>query len=1051
MFLVTLLLALIIFILAFLITVGIFLVYSMKSGKKYTTITFVAVIFVIAFLIRAACVCSIANWNFSSESFTDGLVRSLELIYVTGGGLTFEGQNPLYTETGFAAVATLFYYGSILWLASTYIFIISLGLNYELNSRIRLFFLRHDIPGKFNIFSRIKNYKKAKAAKNIDDNEKLYFNEEIFIFTAITDDALILARDIEKHSQKKKRKKPIIVFAGYDIPPYDKDNDLHREIMMNGYIYQSFYKSKINEEDKPLLALLKFPGSKKSTIGSLYNRRVNIFSLGNNSNNAGYESQNSDITFNDMNAILNIDFSKKKIAKKIKEGAKDEYEAKERILIDVLKKNVEFEKTRNKKYDYSKPGLVYLKYYVLSNSTVNHEFYDKKKSELLEEWFGEKLLNKRINITKDGVSLCDDKKKCSVYEFFKLLFQTKVINESYLSGIDLVKKRMGIQIESIKGDAQNYLKNGERRYRYPINRVKTLVDKNGKKRYGDTLPVETFIKGELSKLGKEVTKEAFDKYYVKHIESINENNHETTFRTLILGFGQTGQMALNNLYVNTASVEPEFIKDENGNEIQTERYVPSRFIAHVFDLNIHQTLGVFAQTHPSYLVKKVDISSIGKGKLESEDKESKMFYNLANLHEFYKVDYPGKFAEIDELIKFPFVYGYQMNCKDISFLEIIDEITGNIDKQKRSVSLGKINSIVVALGDDEENIKVANGIIQSLRQELYNDDPVIYKISGGISKEESAKVMDLLNARDEVRFVSITGEKLYVVYRLGSYIREDRLNELLKTVIENDKFFVTAVVNKQYFHQTIFVNIRDEKNLLRLNWRDGIEEINHRGVYVRTFGNRKDLYSYDAIIGERRAINFQSYYRSVDEYFNRIDAFSLETSQVVDLMLDESKRQEIIDIINNITKNKKEAKRSYLNLIAYKKESNVYASQFSNYYESFLDVIGVDTLYKDREIFKYLALLEHNRWARYCISIGYVYSSTFAVLYGPYRKKEGSDFDIYKKYGFEDARDYMKGFLKLHTDIVPYSYGDRQYLPKIAEIYDYANALFPSLKKMENK
>lgn len=1022
MILVTLLIVIFAFALAFLITVGSFLFYNKKSGKKYSTIAFVAAIFVIAFIIRFICICTVARWDFTYESFAQGIFDSLEIIYVTGGGLTFEGQN--VDNLGLPFVCTAFYYGSILWLAATYIFIISIGYNYELNSKLNLFLYRNNY---FRIFDAFKR-------KKVQEANGRYFKEEIFIFTSISEDSLILARSIEEHSKLKNRKPPLIVFAGYNIPPYDKDNDLHREVMMNGYIYQSFYKAKINEGEKPLLTLLKFHKSKNSPIDSLYGRRINIFSLGNDKQDIGLESQNSDITFNDINAFLDMEFSQEKIDKYIKKRLADnEVSAKKLILKDIIKRNVEYELNRNPKAEINAPGLIYLKYYVLSSSSINNEFYDKKITEILRKFFvyeDEDLLNQYILIKGKDVEIVKEKTSSSIHEFFKIMFQTKVINEAYLSGADLVNKRKEVQIESIRNDANSYLNTKQRRYRYSINRVKNLLNAEGEPEDGKAIPIEEFIKNKEPDLSED----KYDQYYIDNIETLNKENNETAFRAFILGFGQTGQMALNNLYVNTASVEPEFVM-RNNHEIQTERYVPSRFIAHIFDMNIYKQLGVFTQTHPSYLVKKVD----GKGT---------KFHNLDNLLKFYQTDYPNRFPEIDELIKFPFIYGYEMNCKDMSFLEKIDEITGNVNKQNKNKTFGKINAIVIALGSDEENINVANAIIQNIRQELYHDDPYIYQANHKFSKDEASIIIELLNSQKEVKLSSVISNRIYVVYDGVNELPTCKLNELISTAI-NRTDEIKLISSRQYLHQTIFVNVRDEKNLSRLKWRDEIEKDKHYGVFVKTFGSREDIYSYDAIIEEKQAIQFQNMYRSVDEYFNKIDAFSLETSQVVDYMLNPDTQKEIIDIIQRINSDKRESKKSYLNLIAYKKESNIYASQFSSYYENFLDVMTLDNL--DKELFKYLALLEHNRWARYCISIGYIYSSTFANLYKPYKKKTGNEFDIYRTFGFDDPMNYAKGFLKLHTDLVPYSYGDRNYLAKIAEIYDYANALFPYLRKKKNK
>ena len=1173
------------FVLLFIGAVAIFLRLKHRSGNKYFTIAFVIWIFVIAFAIRAACVFSIADWNWDNNNFGQNIIDSLDLIYSTFGGLTFEGQG--FDET--APAAAFGYYMSILWLAVTYLFVITLGLNYELDSKVRLFFYRHPK------ISGIVNRSKKKKLKELAKDNKNYFTSEIFIFTSITEDSLILAKSIEEHSKERNRE-PIIIFAGYNIPPYDKEDELHREIMMNGYIYQSFYKSKVDDKEKPLLELLKF-AKKDKPIEALFARRVNVFSLNNDKNEVGFESSNSDISFKDIDASLNSYFEELDGNDDVK---KEQNERNEKVLYEIINRGIDFEAKRNKKYDYTYPGLNYLKYFILSNSTVNHEFYDKQITNLLKKYFlvptliKKILINKRLNneglyhelllgiakaneekeleelkkfgdsakeefikkaefvkekdlvvelakkqgknfeelsleelvnlyyvvindrLLKDRkvnvlsssyqgdkytydltfekdiselinldylknlsyikdvklinknkndkiirleidykpvVELVDVKGLESVFGFLKLVFQTKVINESYLAGMDLVKKRIDLQINSINVDLDKYKNSGELRYRYAINRVKNIIEnKKNIESASKSIPLEQNIKEDttpVEDLLKEIAPKGLsgselDDFYADRIEAINNKNDETAFRVLILGFGQTGQMALNNLFVNTASIEPDLNKKFK----RGDRYIPSRFIAHIFDSEISKNLGIFAQIHPSYLVKKV------KNKTDYTSKDvtnpaKNRFYNLDHLLEFYNEDYAGHFAEIDELMKFPFIYGHETNCKDVGFLEEIDDITGNIDANKKNNSLGKINAFVIALGDDEQNIAVANAIIQNIRQEIYHRDPMIYTFNKGIKNAE--KVVKMIDSLPLVKYSCVRGDKLYIVYKTFEEIESTQILNAIREIEGDSGIEIIDSQRKIYFHQTIYVNVRDEKNLSRLNWRDEIEDNNHPGVYVRTFGNREDLYSYDSVIDEKDAIRFQHIYHAVDDYFNESNIYSLPDSESrVNTLIDEVHRDRIFDLLESVDKNRAKDKRDYLNLISYKKESNIYASQFSKYFETYISKIGFNEVCKkeNREMLKYLAVLEHVRWCRFCISYGYIYSGTFEYMYKPYHKGWNKDsFSYYKSIGFIDnIKDFGKGFLKLHVDLLPYTYEGHNYLDVGAEIYDYANVIFPSLK-----
>lgn len=1265
------LVALIIFVL-FLSSVLLFLYFSKKLGKRFFPFVYSLILFIVALFIRLGCICAVAVMSQEVNSFSDAIVQGLKILYATGGGLTFEGQDNRLIELN--NLATIFYFGSILWLAATYLAIISIGLNYELNSWVRLLIFR--IKCKFG---RGEN--------------------EIFIFTAITDDALVLAKSIVEHCknnglsyvdfkvikndkrkiynvsgiqisdyekdieanlykhyaienvkmiansnmieilfhqlledneieeiikktveeiEENKRKDvkikvvdssnpsrpatginnieklqisvtgaviytkefvfannkkptskeyeckkysfdcydnpesvkpyrgpngnwwikdddtgikflpkdgphhahPLIIFAGNDIPPYDKEERLHREIMMNNYIYQSFYQGRIADKNKPIISILRFKDSKKHPLRTINGRRIRIFALANDAKEVGYESINSAIAFNDINAILNMEFPNK------------EYDASLEALMKLCEEGI---KSQLDKYNKKHPGKKapecyiaspkdsYLKYYVLSNSTINYEFYDKKVTEIIMSHFEKELLNKRIYLNNNKVvlvsknaqrgdelyvdetgyyaingvrtntkknddpnqviskklispdpsinkekqeyrkfeitfkddSASDGKKveivetynrsaELNVLQFFKTIFQTRVINESHLAGEDLILQRQSIEIQSILNNLQLYDGNDvvRKNYIYAINRLKRF-----KKEEPD--PVVDTLKKEYSKYLKNKIKDKngiggsinedisiakfYEQYYVSHIEEINEG--ERKFEVLIIGFGQTGQMALNNLYVNSVSIEPSSKSKEVKDKKLERRYIPSRFVAHVFDNNISQSIGVFAQTHPSYLVKKIS------GNMEEKEGE---FFNLMTLLDYYKNDYKGLFYEIDEMLKFPFIYAHDKNCKDMEFLESIDGLTGAIDSSDRITKnfakiIGKISAIVVALGDDEENINVANALLQGIRQEVYR---------GG-----------------------------------------------------------------EYYYHTIYVNIRDERNLSRLNWADAIEAVKHSGVFVRPFGCRDRMYSYEYVVEEEESIKANNIYNAIanymhseeantilatyeDEYINELierlnDPENVDTSIrkkmngeitydnvkkqchdeihyniyrrfVNEVLLDKSHQQKILEQIKEKTSERKRGKRDFSILTDYKRRSNKESTKFSPYVVAFVKKMlethylgnnnvddAIVSFNNKKEVWEYLAILEHNRWVRNNIADGFVYSKSFDNEYNRY--KNNSVFTIFYDYGFDNPRDYGKGVIKLHQCMIPNSYPDHTYLDITYESFDYAFTAFPALWEIESK
>ncbi|MCR4911401.1 MAG: hypothetical protein K5925_02625 [Bacilli bacterium] len=928
MFIIAFILTVVLLGLAFLATIGLFLKLSQlpkNIGRKSFSFIYLVVIFVISFAIRFGCICAIASYNFSDESFVEGLYRAINLLYVTGGGLTFEGQDA-YELYYLTPLASIFYYGSMLWLASTYIFIISLGLSYELSSKYRLVLRR----------------RKAKF---------------VYVFTSVTEDTLVLANSIEEH-HKKDGTEPLIIFAGTDLEPYDKENELHREVMANGYIYQSFYKAKDKSMQMPITVLLGLV-SKKEPFESLSKKKIRIFSLENDSKAYGLESKNSNAVFDDIDEMIRVEFFEGKAQRVIEQKELEEF-----IQKHV---NIKVEKERGgdltKVVDVKEPELIYLDYYLLSNSTINYEFYDNIILEKIRDIISPELLKKQIVIENNKVRFEDsDSPKLSIYTYFRSMFQIHVVNEGYLAGEDLIAKRHEVEVQNILSDLKNSDADGYRYKKFAINRVKIFHEEGEplEEKIPDIDVPEKVEKYDLSKLSPEQVAEGLEKdyAYVKKIEKIED---EHRFSALILGFGQTGQMAMNNLFVDSTAIRPSL--PEKG--INLDRYIPSRFVSYVYDLNISQTIGVFTQTHPSYLIKKII-----KGDKKTVESP---FFNYDGLVEFYGKDYPGHFEEIDELTKFPFVYAFEKNCKDLDFLEAIDGGTGNLKEKTPGKNLSKINAIVVALGSDEENIKVANAILQNIRQELYNSD----------------------------------------------------------------------FSNHPYFYQTIFVNIRDEKNIRRLNWHSGIEAKRHPGVSICPFGNRENMYSYDSIIEDRKYLKINNIYDVLSDYFDEIDPnYSLSGKEKNEKILSPDIRQELLSRIEKKNADEEDSRRRFIRISDYKKSSNKNSANFGEYIATYVNYLGENNIdkYENGILWKYLSFLEHNRWSRYNMSNGYIYSQTFVANI----KKHKEKYKVYNEFGY-DAKEYSKSLLKLHKCIIPNSYPGMAYLDDSTECYDYGNVVFVSL------
>ena len=79
--------------------------------------------------------------------------------------------------------------------------------------------------------------------------------KDIYIFTALNEETLILADSVSKYTRdtandgsgKKRNKKAVVVFAGSALIPFDRHNELCSKVMAKGYLYWSFQKAGAKE------------------------------------------------------------------------------------------------------------------------------------------------------------------------------------------------------------------------------------------------------------------------------------------------------------------------------------------------------------------------------------------------------------------------------------------------------------------------------------------------------------------------------------------------------------------------------------------------------------------------------------------------------------------------------------------------------------------------------------------------------------------------------------------------------------------------------------
>ena len=494
-----------------------------KFGFKNLNIIFIVFVFIITLSIHFACIFN-AQENTANVGLWEAFTLGLKEIYGSLGGITFEGQSDEVKAT----LLSSFYFGSIIWLAGTNALLIGIGVSYEFRCKL-VFFINKLWPYWCN-------------------------KRPIYIFTSITDDALTLAKSIRDDKKlpleykinglnnKSKDYRPIIIFAGDEIEPFDKNNRLHQEIKMSNYFYFSFgKKTKLKKRGNnvvptryDLLYRLFF----LKTLGSsmLYrfisNKDIYVIALDKGMDGKALESKNTDAIFDDIESIAPVLL--KAFYKKYK-NVKEKYEKQlEEDLKKVPESNFEYKATRKKiEKDYMEHFFPRINYYALSNQDINFEFIYKNLIErtklqhdyLKEEqskWLSEKLGNRHLK--HQIINLLLDE---SEYTLFRNIFGITILNEAILSGEDLVLKYTEKPVENI------------------------------------------------------LTKE----------EYVEDKEH----RVLVIGFGKNGQAALGHLY--STVIDGAFRKED-------DKFIPNKFYADVIDADIDRIIGSFIERYPSFVIKK---------------------------------------------------------------------------------------------------------------------------------------------------------------------------------------------------------------------------------------------------------------------------------------------------------------------------------------------------------------------------------------------------------------------------------------------------------------
>ena len=537
-----------------------FVARQKHSESKYS-IEIIAVVLAIVFSVGVKLAINIIAVE---GDFTDGFASILHAIYSTIGGLTFEGLADLTdVENG---LLQCLYTGSSLYAGLIVLSVITTKASYEIYCGIKLQILKIKLK-----------YSKTFARKT-----------DLYIFTSLTADSVLLAESIkEKYLTEKKDRHAEIIFAG-ELEVFTTENELCREIMANGFIFWSYSKKLIEEEESSVLQKLGLYIDncfyKKDCIAK--DSRIHIFALNNNKTLSGLECENSNIVFSEMDAILR-----------------------------------EYEKS---------PKKVFVDFYLLVDNEINYEVYKSKLDRINKEYLAiARRINERLSENKDNVQDVTGLESCYP-------FKLHLINEADYSSKDFIRSRDEV--------------------------------------YKVLLPEKNLFDG------------------------------AEVYKTMIIGFGQTGQSTMLQTFINTSNVRNR---------------VPDKFVADVVDMDIDKVGGLFILRHPLIDGKVINESSkIGSSENYSHSTKFKEKLNVIYDGIYTQEEKDKLGGQIcDDLIKkmsFPIVNLYKASCFGLPFIEYFDNKTGVI-------MCSTYNLIVISLGEDERNIAMANALLGDIRNELIDN------------------------------------------------------------------------------------------------------------------------------------------------------------------------------------------------------------------------------------------------------------------------------------------------------------------------------------------
>ena len=592
------------------LTLLLYFIIIREYKKKNINAIFITFLFAIVFIIHFFCIFLVGlnedGGLLKNDDFSKIILIGFKEIYSQLGGLTFEGQNFDGVEVFWAIV----YFGSIAWLAVTNAIIITFGVNYKFFSFVSLRLPKRK-KRRFFIFT-CANETSYQLAKNLMDYKEE--NED-------------KSKDMSKDDDERIN---CIIFSGDELEPFDKENQLHKQIFDMNFYYCPINKVTENRKKCIIDQLFNLYRIKKLT-NFLNEHEIYIFALKKCDDGKGDEAVNSDIVFDDMELSLEMiknlsdkDFNYEKL-KAFSSPNECNKDSKQNVNNKDSKQNVN---NKNSKQNKSNKNGILLNYYLLSNNNINFLFYSEKVENIFINEFKSEIRKIREDYFHRD-------------EYGVPLFNLKILDEAIMSSDDL------------------------------IDGVMEKIDEN-------------FINENFP-----CTKE-------------QKNNIEKGFENLVIGFGEIGQAALGSLMLlnNCGKLDENLVLK------------PENFKALVIDENFskknreNNIIEEYKMQHPLFAFTQYPINKTKK--------DEYLFDAYKRIIDAYYPDYKNKPKnrmnkfenDIGGFIPFPLIAYSGIAYGSTKFDEYI----------MAEIIKGNFKSIIISLGNDEENIKCANYILKSIHQ-----------------------------------------------------------------------------------------------------------------------------------------------------------------------------------------------------------------------------------------------------------------------------------------------------------------------------------------------